>query len=1281
MKKRALLLVFLLVTIAIGITAQQFGRRMLINKGGEVVASYDLPEGTDSITFVLYKICGVTALSSDELRGSVTASSNAVEEGTSVTLTATPNAGYEFVNWTVNGEEVSTENPYTATVTANTEFVANFEERELEYCTISDNSTNSQRYLPSFTLTDGVNDLEVTDAQPTTGSSWSTVRKVYNDHTSKSLTTHPGATISFKELPWVGTWMHGYVFIDYNKDGVFNNTLNSNGQTGGELVSYNFYSETDSSIGQNSKGETVGNSSYVTATSMPEWTLPLDLPSGKYRMRFNIAWNTIDPCGYANMATDGGTMVDITIRVINVAPRTISVSVNDEAMGSAYIEEEGTTTLEGHTGNVTLVAVANEGYEFVNWTLNGEVISTSVKFVDGTEGDKAYVANFVALAQYIVSVSANNEAMGVVTTTAEGEVYDKTSITLTATPNEGYEFVNWTVNGVVVSTENPYTATITANTEFVANFEERELELDYCTISGNSTHSERYLPSFTLTDGVNDLEVTDAQPATGSSWSTVRKVYNDHTSKSLTTHPGATISFKELPWVGTWMHGYVFIDYNKDGVFNNTLNSNGQTGGELVSYNFYSETDSSIGQNSKGETVGNSSYVTATSMPEWTLPLDLPSGKYRMRFNIAWNTIDPCGYANMATDGGTMVDITIRVINVAPRTISVSVNDEAMGSAYIEEEGTTTLEGQTGNVTLVAVANEGYEFVNWTLNGEVVSTKAKFVDGTEGDKAYVANFEAIPIYEVSVISADELHGTVTSIQGDVVYEGDIITLTATPNECYRFVNWTVKGEVVSTKNPYTVTVTSDIEYVANFEEGELEYCTISGNSTNSERYLHSFTLTDGVNDAVVSNIQTSIRQALYHDKTSVALETLPGATISFKELLWVGGWMHAYVFIDYNKDGVFDNTLNSNGQTGGELVSYNFYSEAGSSTAQNSMGETTADNCGVSASNMPEWTLPSYLLSGDYRMRFNIAWNTIDPCGYANMAEEGGAMVDVTIRVVSKEVAPRTISVSVNDETMGSAYIEEEGTTTLEGQTGIVTLVAVANEGYKFVNWTLNGVEVSTNKALYDITEGDKEYVANFEHVSYNGHEYVDLGLPSGIKWATCNVGATTPEEYGDYFAWGETEPKTTYNWSTYKYCNGSSTTMTKYCTSSSYGTVDNKTTLELIDDAARVNWGGDWRMPTKAEQDELRDTSNCTWAWTTQNGVNGYKVTSVVNGNSLFLPAAGYRYNDYLSSAGSYGYYWSSSLFTSRSYYAYSVYLYSSRVVLDYDYRYYGYSVRAVCE
>ena len=194
-----------------------------------------------------------------------------------------------------------------------------------------------------------------------------------------------------------------------------------------------------------------------------------------------------------------------------------------------------------------------------------------------------------------------------------------------------------------------------------------------------------------------------------------------------------------------------------------------------------------------------------------------------------------------------------------------------------------------------------------------------------------------------------------------------------------------------------------------------------------------------------------------------------------------------------------------------------------------------------------------------------------------------------------------------------------------------------------------------------------------------NGHDYVDLGLSSGTKWATCNVGATKPEEYGDYYAWGETEPKTTYDWSTYKWCNGDYDTQTKYCTDSSYGTVDNKTVLELADDAARANWGGAWRMPTDGEWRELLD--ECTWEWKNayKGTTAGYLVTSKINGNSIFLPAAGYLYYDDLFRAGIYGEYWSSSLDARYPNVAWLVFFCSDDVFdSNYD-RCYGRSVRPV--
>ena len=146
----------------------------------------------------------------------------------------------------------------------------------------------------------------------------------------------------------------------------------------------------------------------------------------------------------------------------------------------------------------------------------------------------------------------------------------------------------------------------------------------------------------------------------------------------------------------------------------------------------------------------------------------------------------------------------------------------------------------------------------------------------------------------------------------------------------------------------------------------------------------------------------------------------------------------------------------------------------------------------------------------------------------------------------------------------------------------------------------------------------------------------MDLGLPSGVKWATFNVGANSPEESGDYYAWGETSPKSSYTWLNYKWCEGSYNMLTKYNCDSSNGVVDYKTILDPEDDAATVNWGQTWRIPTKAEFDELIE--NCTWTWSSLNGVYGYEIKSNTNENSIFLPAVGYYSENTLQTySGSY--------------------------------------------
>ena len=254
----------------------------------------------------------------------------------------------------------------------------------------------------------------------------------------------------------------------------------------------------------------------------------------------------------------------------------------------------------------------------------------------------------------------------------------------------------------------------------------------------------------------------------------------------------------------------------------------------------------------------------------------------------------------------------------------------------------------------------------------------------------------------------------------------------------------------------------------------------------------------------------------------------------------------------------------------------------------------------------------------------------------------------------------------------------EGGTITGTGdyeQSAICTLTAIANEGYVFANWTENDEVVSTDATYTFTVDASRTLVANFDL----DHTYVDLGLPSGLLWATCNLGADNPEDYGDYFAWGETQPKDNFSWTNYQYCMGSFNTLTKYCNNPDIGYngfTDDLTTLEPSDDAATANWGDDWRMPTDEEWQELYQ--NTTVTWTTRNGVNG-RLFTASNGNSLFLPAAGYRNESTPEATGIIGDYWTSSLDTDYPSGALSFFFNSSNYYISFCNRLYGRNVRAV--
>ena len=257
---------------------------------------------------------------------------------------------------------------------------------------------------------------------------------------------------------------------------------------------------------------------------------------------------------------------------------------------------------------------------------------------------------------------------------------------------------------------------------------------------------------------------------------------------------------------------------------------------------------------------------------------------------------------------------------------------------------------------------------------------------------------------------------------------------------------------------------------------------------------------------------------------------------------------------------------------------------------------------------------------------------------------------------ISFESSNEEIRIESNISWEASVDVDWISISPKSGESGVCTMTIVVGENV--LEESRDGVITLKNQEYSLTTE---VIIQQLSH-TINGYEYVDLGLPSGLKWATCNVGASSPEEYGDYYAWGEIETKSKYDESNSK----------------TYGKSMSDISGNAMYDVARAKWGGSWRLPTKKELEELE--SKCTWKWTTQNGKEGYKVTGP-NGNSFFLPAAGRRSWSLLQSAGECGYYWSSAPDESDDDRTYDLFFDSSDHYVYRSYRDDGQSVRPVSE
>jgi uncharacterized protein YjdB len=372
---------------------------------------------------------------------------------------------------------------------------------------------------------------------------------------------------------------------------------------------------------------------------------------------------------------------------------------------------------------------------------------------------------------------------------------------------------------------------------------------------------------------------------------------------------------------------------------------------------------------------------------------------------------------------------------------------------------------------------------------------------------------------------------------------------------------------------------------------------------------------------------------------------------------------------------------------------YTYYTNSGSlatnititpSTLEMNSGTTTQ----LTATLSPEGAFGSVTWTSSDE---NVA--TVDANGVVTGVAGGTCNITATASSsLKKAICAVTVKQSVTSITLSQTIVILE----LDAFIRLTTTILPENAANKNLIWSSNNEDVATvrNGRIDAYGYGTAEITCEAADGSgvkatcvvyiINPETYVDLDLPSNTLWATYNVGATKPEEFGDYFSWGETEgcsSKNRWDWTTYKWCKGTYYSQTKYCTNSTFGYegfVDGKTELEPDDDAAYVNWGPAWRMPSIEQLEELINSDYTTTEWTTQNGVNGYKITSKSNGNFIFLPAAG-MYEVISWGRPGFGYYWSRTLVINSEGGARSVNFGSNQIISSSGLRSYGWSIRPV--
>ena len=1005
----------------------------------------------------------ITATANPEAGGTV-AGAGTYNYGQDCTLTATTNEGYTFVNWTKDGEEVSTEATYSFTVTEDAAFVANFQinsyeitatanpevggtvagagtYNHFETCTLIATANEGYHFV-NWTKDDVEVSTEATYSFTVTEAAAFVANFEINSY-EITVTANPeaGGTVTgagtynhFETCTLTATVNEGYTFVNWTKDGEEVSTETTYSFTVTEAAAYvaNFQI----------------NTYEITATTDPE-NAGVITGAGTYDHGTTCTLTVVANPGYSFLNwTKDGVEVTTEMSFSFVVTEAASYVANFDIVGyeitvTSNPEEGGTASGGGvfvYGDTATLTATANEGYHFVNWTKEGEEVSTEATYSFTVTEDAAFVANFELNSYEIVAV-ANPTAGG--TVSGAGTYNHFETCTLTATTNTGYTFLNWTKDGVEVSTDLSITFVVTEAATYVANF-----QINSYTIAATANPT---VGGTVAGAGVYDYGTTATLIATANegytfvNWTKDGDVVSNSLSYSITVTEDASyvanfqlnsyeitvvanpITGGNVTGAGTYNHfetctltatpaeNYIFVNWTKDGVVVST---------DAI-YSFMVVE----GGNYVATFAPNEFQITATANPT-SGGVITGAGVYNYGATATLTATARTGFTFVNwTKNGTVVSTnstySFTVTEAGHYVANFSRNNYVINVIAVPADGGTVTGAGTysygANCTLTATAAPGYTFVKWTKNGQYVSGSATYHFAVYEDATYEAHFMQDHYY-VTVTANPTAGGYVTG-EGSYVY-GEICTVTAFAYDGYHFVRWTKNGTQVSTDVEYSFTVTEDANLVGYFELNQYQITAVA-DPTNAGTVSGAGTYTHGATVTLTANAHNGYAFVNWTKDGNIVSTN---ATYSFTAT-------ESADYVAHFTSGTHVVTTGVNPAYGGQASGAGTYPHGASCTV------VATPNDGYA---FVKWMQDGVQVSTQPSYTFTVTENTH----------------------LTAYFAPQNCTITAEASPVEGGEIS--GTGVYEyGET--CTLVATANADYVFVKWMKEGVQVSAD-ATYSFT-------------------------------------------------------------------------------------------------------------------------------------------------------------------------------------------------------------------